>query len=35
MQPENLTNKVVITTLQSWRFVSGLSAFSVLVQSHC
>ncbi|MBC8953190.1 hypothetical protein [Xenorhabdus sp. PB62.4] len=31
MQPENLTNKVVIITLQSWRFISGLSAFSVLI----
>ncbi|MBI6548255.1 hypothetical protein [Xenorhabdus lircayensis] len=31
MQPENLTGKVVIATLKSWRFVSGISAFAALM----
>ncbi|MDC9589940.1 hypothetical protein PSI23_11665 [Xenorhabdus sp. XENO-10] len=31
MQPETLTAKIVIATLQSWRFISGLSAFATLI----
>ncbi|MDX7987394.1 hypothetical protein FE392_08625 [Xenorhabdus sp. 12] len=31
MQSENMTGKVVIATLRSWCFISGLSAFAALI----
>ncbi|MEQ1974706.1 hypothetical protein [Xenorhabdus sp. SGI240] len=31
MQPENLTSKIVIATLKSWRFISGISALTALI----
>ncbi|MBD2796698.1 hypothetical protein ID856_09155 [Xenorhabdus sp. 18] len=31
MQPENLTSKIVIATLKSWRFISGISALTGLM----
>ncbi|MDC9622335.1 hypothetical protein PSI22_12000 [Xenorhabdus sp. XENO-7] len=31
MQPEDLISKVIIATLKSWRFISALSAFSILI----
>ncbi|WP_099118838.1 hypothetical protein [Xenorhabdus ishibashii] len=31
MQPEDLTSKIVIVTLKSWRFISGISALTVLI----